>query len=864
MRSRALLLVVLAAVLIAVALLLRGGKETPSHGSSDGTAAPASAGADGAAPVPDPAASEAGLLRTDAAPVDPPAPAGAETAALDPALAVVFRGRCVESAGGAPLAGVTVKLLGREPRGTGGLIQEALPWTDPAPQLTDAGGCFEIRFPEAPEREFHLTFLRPDRCMRAAHYESGLRAGHVQDLGEIVMPGGQRIAGFMIDQDGKPAANVMLNVDGLNAALHPAMRAQDSMFARSGEDGSFAYEAALQPGTYRLRIPHAGWSVPEPRELAVADPHPAETIIRLRRQETAEGVVVDENGKPVAGVSIKPKWQGAGHLFDASSRDDGTFKFYQRDEGLQILALELSGSPIEAQTWNSPVPWGTRGLRIQVKLMPTVHLTVVERASGAPVLDYAIRSSQVAGRELLSDLRHPGPHPGGQVEVAGMRNGSNYLVIVPQDPSLLPQRDVLVEVRDGKAAPVRVELDRAGTLRVKVVGRDGRPVPHSDVLLLDAAPERDSGWIDPRDGGRSIGNLQDGTRVPMAHAKAKSGLDGLATLTGPPGAAELFFQVRGEHLPLDLMVAEPFAQPAPVLLTVARGGIIRGRLLHPDAASGLFSVALRGPGDQGPFGDSTVAGEGGAGAADFAFTGLTPGDYQLLLVQSLEPPLSELGFGGRWMEYPDTKVEVLLAADEERVVDLDVRAYGTGSAAVRATLDGSPAANCPLALLQLETDLRKRQLYYGGKPCDGAGQSLIEHVAPGTYYGTLLVESADGRRVELISTNRIQIVSGQRTASDLQFRWRSVRILAQAAETGEPLAGWNCVFSRGLRRILTSDDPTAPDTTDAAGILTLVDAPVGSITMNFYKGGVRRSAEAVALPEVLGSEILVVKAVLQE
>jgi hypothetical protein len=866
MRSRGLALVVLAAMILIVVLLLRGDEtgSSPSP-SADGSGAELS-GASGEGAPPAPVAGQAGFERAEVDPAAAAEPAGAVATPLDPALAMIFRGRCVESPGSAGLAGVQIKLVGRESRDTGGLTAEKNPWTNPPPFATDADGRFEILIPEAPEREFYLTFLRADRCMRAAHYESGMRAGQVTDMGEIVMPGGQRIAGFMIDQEGKPAANVMLSIDGLSSAVHPAMRAGETMGVKSGPDGSFAYEAALPPGTYSLRIPHVGWSIPEPRELVVADPHPAETIIRLRRQETAEGLVVDEDGQPVAGVSIKPKWQGEGRVNDTASRDDGSFRFYQREEGTQIVSLELMGSPIEPQTWNSPVPWGTRGLRVQVKRLPTVQLTVVERASGAPVVDFGIRSSRVAGRELLAAMRHPGPHPGGQVEVSGMQNGRNYLLIIPKDPGLLPQRDLLVEVKDGKAKPVRVELDRMRTLQVRVVGKEGKPVPHSDILLLDAQPERDSGWMDPRDDGRSIGNLKEGTRAPMAFSKAESGPDGHATLTAPPGAPELFFQVRGEHLPLDVKVEDPFAKPAPLLLTVKRGGIIRGRLLHPDVASGLFSVALYPPESKANFGEGErmLANEGGAGSATFAFSGLNPGNYRLQLVQRLEPPLDDFGFGDRWMAYPDTEINVLLAEDEVREVDLDANAYGTGSAEIRALLDGVPAANCPIALMRIESDRRKQQRSYGGKSCDSGGNSLVEHVAPGTYYATLVVKGPDGFEAELVSSNRIQLVSGQRTTADLQFHWRSVRFLVQAAETGEPLAGWQFVNRREFRGILLTDKPGRPDMTDADGVFTFVGAPVGSLTLSFFKDGVLRTTEAVHLPEVLGTEILVVKAAVRE
>lgn len=804
---------------------------------------------------------ESGFARADAELAAAPQPEAAASAPLDPATSVTFRGRCVESPGGAPLADVRVELRGSNFRSAQMGAPAQYPWTDPPIIETAADGTFELMVPEAPRHEFDLTILHSDRCMRTAHWDPGLPAGEVLDLGEIVMPPGHRIAGRIVDQFGQPAAKLKFYLNGLDAPLHPAMHASDVVRTQSAEDGSFAFEGGIPPGVYGLRCGYQGWRFLEPREFEVSAAPPGEVIIRIHREATVEGFVVDADGTPVEGASLTPRLKVKGYPNSAWSKADGSFKICEDVDGSEILALELSGDAIEPQTWNSPVSWGTRDLRIQVERSQTVALTVVERESGAPVEEFSVRTSRDAGQEIHAQLRLPGPHPGGTAALTGMRRGRNHLLVVPKDPQLVPRRGLLVDVGRGAPEPLRVEVERAGGLQVLVALKDGTPVPGSRVLLLDTR-DRYGMWLDPRDGERSIsGELG----ASMVYSQAESDSSGLVQLFAPRNARTIHFTAEGAHNPAELAVASPFEQPSPILLTVTRGGSIRGRLIHPEVDGGMYSVSLRWQvvNAQGSHSGGSFAHQGGVGKADFAFEGLEPGDYELRLAQSTGSEVRNKGAYGSWMACGEPLAQFTLAEGEDRVVDLDASAWTTGSLEARVILEGQPAGRRRAVVIRDSPDKRSSRVFYGGAYTDEAGRFALDHVLTGTYHATLLMDGADGNPVELASTNAIEIVSGQRAAGDFHFRWRRVRIQILAEETGEPLLGWRCHTSHRELVTRVQDERQPTFVTNQDGIIELEDAPLGTFAIWCYQERIRRVCESVELGEVLSPELIVLRAALR-
>lgn len=134
---------------------------------------------------------------------------------------------------------------------------------------------------------------------------------------------GQAVRGVVHDADGKPVEGANVSARG-KAGKDPRARLGRARGERTEADGSFVVEGLL-PGTYELTASHEDLPSPhEPTEVVVAAGEDVAGItLTLLAAGEIRGIVRDENGAAVAGVSVQldgPRWG------NATTNDEGRFE----------------------------------------------------------------------------------------------------------------------------------------------------------------------------------------------------------------------------------------------------------------------------------------------------------------------------------------------------------------------------------------------------------------------------------------------------------------------------------------------------------------------------------------------------------
>lgn len=393
------------------------------------------------------------------------------------------RGRCVEAGSRLPLAGARVDL------GASGGSNEAMakhgnpeaPTLEPI--VTGPDGAFEFRFVPPPPFQWSLDITAEGRAPRTARWY-GFVPGQCEDLGTIELALGHRVRGKVVDAVGAPVAQCTVQVRMLPLPIGRGMAANDVRGGRSDAEGNFEIECLVPAGTYPLEARGPGFVSAQAATVFVREERGAEPVtLVVKRVPSISGIVVDEEGNPVAKVYLRA--DADRNVASAGTRADGHFVLWSQGEPDEPVTLSTQDSA-DCEPWRSPVrfAWGSKDVRIVLTRLPTLDLTVVDKATGAPVETFSVvchapdaRSSTERGARL------GGAHPGGKLVVDKLRRGVNELVVVPNDPRLRHSGRLALKVGDGEVPPLRVELERVVEVPVVVRLRGGQPVAGSKVEL---------------------------------------------------------------------------------------------------------------------------------------------------------------------------------------------------------------------------------------------------------------------------------------------------------------------------------------------------------------------------------------------
>ena len=397
------------------------------------------------------------------------------------------------------------------------------------------------------------------------------------------------LAGKVIFHDGRPAAGAEVTAVGPHA------------IATAGADGAFAID--VRDGEQRLMARLDGETALMPRPVIVtAGAVTSGIVLTLAPAGGFQGVVLDEEDKPVAGARITaalPVGASTRYLPDATVSDSsGGYSLPGLPPGIYDLLARAEGVG-EANLWHLGLTSG-RSVRADLR---------VQRFGG---LEGTVTDE--AGHPIAKALVTLYPHKETVTSADGHYRFEG-LMPLPFFPSAMrqergPAAREMVTIQSGKVVRLDFSLPEEGTVIGLVAGRNGKPA--GDVaLFFTGTKTRNRTGTD--DGGRYSVSLLAGDH----EVRAGNGERSLGRVTVRAGeTTELNLTLDEEReasLTITGVVLDESGKPAPgVAVSLRRGkGAVRFESDWPETTDdggrfelrifrdGLFTVSAHGGGRSG-------------------------------------------------------------------------------------------------------------------------------------------------------------------------------------------------------------------------------------------------------------------------
>jgi large repetitive protein len=717
------------------------------------------------------------------------------TVVLAPTATV--RGRIIDTATGAPIAGVAVTASGRPGAIFGG--------------RSDARGQYAVT--GLAPGSYTLSADEP-RYVAWSREHVTLAAG--QTLGtDIVLERGAALVGHVVDPDGIPVEGARIQVSpnnqgGMEAFMH-LVQAKDVV--RTGRDGSFK-ATRLRPGARQsLLVSHDAF---ESRTLGGIDLAPGATrsvTVTLPRGRSVRGVVKDEDGVPVAAAEVHLMQamsfsRGGSHMSfvggpsqrpGLETGPDGTFEIKGLTAGDYRLSVQKRGytsgtvDPLKVSDVSGQEP-------IEVLLHTGASISgLVHTKSGVGAAGYRVMANPVggdAGRPFQSMSEGP-TGPDGAFVVEGLLPGQAYKLLVLREGVGTP------EEKGQASAPadgVDLVVDGSGRIHGAVADSDGRPV--SDFQVSYSAASH---------GGMRImfgfGSPAPGTAESPLSVHADDGAFVLDDV--PAGQWNVKVLAKGYQPGAAANVTVPEGGTSEdVDVRLARGTTIRGQVVESASGRGVADAQVEAqPAHERSyfFGFNSQANPNAANTdADgrYEIAGLAPGTYSLTATHP------------DWTEATAT-VDL---KDQPKIVDLHLGKGGKVTGTVVSGGRAVPSASVSLAPTGEFGPTGRSAV------TDDAGRFVFERLTAGRYTVSADLRGQSGAPVEtvLASEDATQDVTVTLGAGAL------IRgVVSGLPEDGR---GGLTVNASGPSDYFASTR-TAPD-----GTFELAGAPTGVVTLTATSG----------------------------
>lgn len=634
-------------------------------------------------------AREAVPLQRDGAAADTMPPPPPVPAPPDSALAW-RRGRVVDAVSKAPLGGVVVTWSGSR-------------WPLPSDPrcVTDDDGRFDLA--TAADNGGEVWFAGEGSLMVRSP-QAALAAGQQDVIGEIPLPRGRALRGRLVDDVGVPLPVGTVVRTTFAQSRGPGWQQYPWLEATVGIDGAFDLVPAVAFGPVTFEL--SGGEHTLAARVQVSEHEPTDLTLVATRRQQVRGVVVDDDGVPLAGVGVAiVPWEPSLH-----TAADGSFRLLRPDRYPPAVELHVRHAPAFVPVPPRLVSWGTTHLRIVLSRAGTVPIEVVDDA-GAAVEQFGVvlERGGMAGEPRGTVLQR-GTHAGGRLVVERAVPGQTSLRVVPVDPALTPSDVIPI----ANAETLRVVLARRLPCTIEVV-RGGRAVADAHVQIAFLAAPVKAGhalpplldarggpraWLpgeDPelvaegrtdargivqlvrdRDSGRGAVQVSCSGRQPFVVHDVTFAADGSALRIELPGVGTVAgrVQLRGRHRAQAAIVLQqgekrPSVTPQP-----------DGTFVSPPLLAGIWRVGI-----------STI--DGPADARDVEVRDGERSDVQLD-VQACPPPASVRGRLVRNGPLPDG-----LAVDLIRL-NVGTRPFAQSTAKVAAdrtfAVDEVPAGTYRIAV----------------------------------------------------------------------------------------------------------------------------------------------------------------------
>ncbi|MFG0316870.1 MAG: carboxypeptidase regulatory-like domain-containing protein [Planctomycetota bacterium JB042] len=602
-------------------------------------------------------------------------------------------------------------------------------------------------FAESP-RASDPADARATWCARAASVAAG-----TTDL-VLTLAAPPSLPGLVVDDEGTP-------IDAFSVAAYRAewpgwadgpSKEVSGAFAEAG--GRFAL-AGVDAGDWFVSIRADGHLGSESRRVTVAvdgSPVGGDAPFVLTRTGLLSGVVLDPDGRPVAGAHVRAAAQDSPASSDAV-RSDAEGRFVLASVGPGAIALTAGSDDwapsVEEFVELSP---GDRREEHVVRLTRGGALTgVVYDANGAPDPSrwIVLQSSEGDVRELESDAA-------GRFRAAHLAPGAYQVIATPDDESASsddPSRDVgglfgdlrmtMATVVEGETVEVALGLPpRAPVVVAGRVTHGGHAVPDAQVLVL---AERGAFL----EGMRGAAAGEDGRYEVTLDAP---GDHTFVVLSSPSRGAEVDFQVtvpEVERYRLDLALP---------------GGSIAGVVRTADGAAPSSAVVwLR---REDGTSDLSAMMSGGAVVVE---------DDGSFVIETLHPGRYAITATGP--EHGITTRHDVVVSDGARTGGIEVRLSAAGrlEGVVRDEA-GAPTADATISL----RDRDGRPLHRISGTTGHDGSFSIDRVPAGELFVTARTRERVGEPV------RTRVAAGETGSLDLSVRPGTVLRVAFEGEDGAP------------------------------------------------------------------------------
>lgn len=310
---------------------------------------------------------------------------------------------------------------------------------------------------------FRLEGLKPGVAYNLYMYGTGAStpkavvtppAEHV----EIVVNGTGRLAGRVVDPDGRPvtAYQVVAQSDRSSGGSGWFQSVRQDV---SSETGEFAFENA-PAAPLEVRVVAKGYQAGRVGGVVVEDGGAREGVeVRLSRGATLKGRVVEaRGGAPVAGADVSAESAPARTTSDA----DGAFEF----EGVAPGKARVTASSPDFASASETVDVGETGGSVELKMSPGASVSAVVVTPGGEPVSGAEVALAPAGQTWSNNRLSAGPD--GRVRFAHLAPGRYSLTAGSAGGRSRPA-DVTLEAdqaRDG----VRIVMGGGATVVVTVTG----------------------------------------------------------------------------------------------------------------------------------------------------------------------------------------------------------------------------------------------------------------------------------------------------------------------------------------------------------------------------------------------------------
>ncbi|HSF43650.1 MAG TPA: carboxypeptidase regulatory-like domain-containing protein, partial [Thermoanaerobaculia bacterium] len=404
--------------------------------------------------------------------------------------------------------GERVRVIGLEPSrlvagrvvdaGTGAAIPGALVWSPEAaltpPVLSGADGTFKLRLPVRFRREVRAA--APGRFPAGAEVPAGGTAAPVT----LALAPAAVIAGSVVDEQGGAVAGCFLaSTDGTDAEKPPRL-------GWSRPDGSFRLASLLPARRYTVMAAQEGFA-PGNAEVTTAPAGKTAPPLRivLTRGQRAFGRVVDEEGRPVAGVmlTLEPAFEDeplpleeiegteetgfsvvvlegssdAQGAFEIPGVSAGTFTLRAMREGFAAFSKE----GIEIAAAPAATDLGTITLEHGVAIEGRVTDSKGHPIEGAQVTATPFVPLGAVGSFDVTSQQPEETGADGSFRIGTLKRGERYDLSV-RHRGHVPTTAPGVEA---PAGDVRIVLQTARTLSGRVVGPGREPVPGAEIAATE-------------------------------------------------------------------------------------------------------------------------------------------------------------------------------------------------------------------------------------------------------------------------------------------------------------------------------------------------------------------------------------------